>query len=54
MSEYRKTVAAVIGAIVTILATQGVSVEPEIVIAVTTLITALLVYLVPNDPRLTD
>ena len=54
MSEYRKTVAAVIGAIVTILATQGVSVNQEIVVAVTTLITVALVYLVPNSPKLTD
>ena len=38
-----------IGAIVTILATQGISVDAEIVTAVTTLLTALAVWLVPND-----
>jgi hypothetical protein len=48
LSQYRKTVIAVIGAIVTILATQGVSVDQEIVTAVTTLITAALVFIVPN------
>jgi hypothetical protein len=48
---HRKFVAAVIGAIVTIAATQGFTVDPELVAAVTTLITALVVYLVPNGPH---
>ena len=48
MSQYRKFVAAVIGAIVTLLATQGVSVDAEIVTAVTTLLTAVAVLLIPN------
>ena len=48
MAQYRKFVAAVIGAIVTILATQGFSVDPEIAAAVTTLLTAVVVLLVPN------
>lgn len=51
MANHRKLIAAVIGAIVTILATQGVSVDPEIVAAVTTLLTAVAVYLVPNAPN---
>jgi hypothetical protein len=50
MANHRKLIAAVIGAIVTILATQGVSVDSEIVTVVTTLLTALAVYLVPNAP----
>jgi hypothetical protein len=50
MATHRKFIAAVIGAIVTILATQGVSVDPEIVAAVTTLVTAIVVWLVPNAP----
>jgi uncharacterized membrane protein (DUF441 family) len=49
MPQYRKFIAAVIGAIVTILATQGVSVDPEIVTAVTTLLTAIAVLLIPNQ-----
>jgi len=52
MANHRKLIAAVIGAIVTILATQGVSVDPEIVAAVTTLLTAAAVYLVPNTPKI--
>lgn len=48
MSQYRKFVAAVIGAIVTLLATQGVSVDAEIVTAVTTLLTAVAVLVIPN------
>lgn len=48
---HRKFIAAVIGAIVTILATQGFSVDPEIAAAVTTLVTAVAVYLVPNGPK---
>jgi len=50
--SHRKLIAAVIGAIVTILATQGFSVDAEIVAAVTTLLTALAVYLVPNGPQI--
>ena len=49
--SHKKFIAAVIGAIVTILATQGVSVDPEIVAAVTTLLTAAAVYLIPNGPQ---
>jgi uncharacterized paraquat-inducible protein A len=41
-------IAAVIGAIVTIAAVSGFSVDAEIVAAVTTLVTAIVVYLVPN------
>jgi hypothetical protein len=48
-TQYRKAIAAVIGAIVTILATQGISVDAELVAAVTTLLTALAVWLIPND-----
>ena len=48
MTHYRKFIAAVVGAIVTIAATQGFSVDPEIVAAVTTLLTAVAVLIVPN------
>ena len=48
MAEYKKSIVAVIGAIVTILAVNGVDVDPELVAAVTTLITASLVWWVPN------
>jgi len=49
LTHYRKFIAAVIGAIVTILATQDVSVDPEIAAAVTTLVTAVAVLLIPNE-----
>ena len=49
MNQYRKTVTAVLGAIVTILALYGVNIDPELTAAFTTLITAVLVYLVPNE-----
>lgn len=48
IAKYRKFIAAVIGAIVTILATQDVSVDPEIVAAATTLLTAIAVLAIPN------
>lgn len=48
MAEYKKSIVAVIGAIVTILAVNGVDVDPELVAAVTTLVTASLVWWVPN------
>lgn len=48
VAKYRKFIAAVIGAIVTILATQDVSVDPEIVAAATTLLTAIAVLVIPN------
>lgn len=47
--NHRKMIAAVIGAIVTIAAVAGFSVDAEIVAAVTTLVTAIVVYLVPNN-----
>jgi hypothetical protein len=53
MAQYRKFVAAVVGAIVTIAATQGFSVDPEIVAAATTLLTAAAVLLVPNRSSIT-
>jgi hypothetical protein len=49
LTRYRKTVIAVIGAVVSILAIQGIDVDPELVGAVTTLATAALVFLVPNE-----
>jgi hypothetical protein len=49
LSQYRKSVVALIGAVVTILALNGVNVDAEIVTAITTLITASLVFVVPND-----
>ena len=49
LSQYRKTAIAVIGAVVTILAINGVDLDPELVTAITTLITAALVFAVPNE-----
>lgn len=56
MSQYRKTVAAVVGAIVTILVASGIieGIDPSIQAAVTTLLTAAAVYLVPNIKQFTD
>jgi uncharacterized membrane protein len=49
LSQYRKSVVALIGAVVTILALNGVDVDPEMVTAITTLVTASLVFVVPNE-----
>jgi hypothetical protein len=49
LSQYRKTTTAIIGAVVSILAINGVNLDPELVIAITTLVTAALVFLVPNE-----
>lgn len=49
LTEYRKSAVAIIGAIITILAVWGVEVDPQLVAAITTLVTAGLVWLIPND-----
>ena len=49
MNKYRKAVVAVVGAVVAILATQGIDVDEGTTTAVVTLVTSLLVFLVPND-----
>lgn len=49
MTRYRKLAAAIIGAVVTILAVWQIDVDPQIVAAATTLLTAALVWLLPND-----
>jgi hypothetical protein len=49
LSQYKKSAIAIIGAVVTVLAIAGIELDPEIVAAVTTLITASLVWWVPND-----
>ena len=49
LASYRKTIVAVIGAVVTILAINGVETDPELVTAITTLATAAVVWFVPND-----
>ena len=49
MAQYRKAVVAVVGAIVAILATQGIDVDPTVSTAVVTLVTAFLVERIPND-----
>ena len=52
MSEYRKTIAAAVGAVITILSAAGVGdvVDPLIQTAIVTLLTVVAVYLVPNLP----
>lgn len=49
MNRYRKAVVAVVGAVVAILATQGIDVDPTVSTAVITLVTAFLVGRVPNE-----
>lgn len=48
MQSYRKAVVAVVGAVVAILAVQGIDVDPTLSTAVVTLITAFLVERIPN------
>lgn len=48
LTQYRKSLVAIIGAVVSILAINGVDLDPELVAAITTLLTASLVWLVPN------
>jgi hypothetical protein len=55
LSEYRKAIVSAVAVVVAILATQGIEVDTEIVAAVTTLLTAFLVWRVPNaDPPAVD
>lgn len=55
LAEYRKSAVAIIGAIVTVLAVAGFNLDPQVVAAVTTLVTAGLVWFVPNgDPGFDD
>jgi uncharacterized membrane protein len=47
-SPNKAIVAAVIGALVTVLAALGVEVEPELAAAIVTIVATLAVYIVPN------
>lgn len=49
MKSYRKVVAALVGALVVFLHNEGVDVAEDVSEAAITLITAALVYLVPNE-----
>lgn len=48
LSRYAKSVTAAIGAVVTILAIYGIDADPELVAAITTIVTSALVWYVPN------
>lgn len=48
MSKYAKSATAVIGAVVTILAINGIDLDPALVAAITTIVTSALVWYVPN------
>jgi len=48
LTKYRKSAIALIGAVVTLAGIYGIDIEPELVAAVTTLVTASLVLWVPN------
>lgn len=49
MSPYRKVVVALVGALVVFLHNEGIEVAEDVSEAAITLITAALVYLVPNN-----
>ena len=51
MTNYRKSIAAAVGAILTILSATGVVdvVNPEVQTAIVTLLTVAAVYLLPNN-----
>jgi hypothetical protein len=46
----QKAIVAVVGAVVTVLAVAGIEADDGIVAAVSTLLTAVAVYLIPNTP----
>lgn len=48
LTKYRKSAIALIGALATLAGIYGIEVDPELVAAVTTLVTASLVWWVPN------
>jgi len=48
-SEYKKTIVAVIGAVISILAIYGVDIDPELSVAVTTILTAVAVWWFKNE-----
>jgi hypothetical protein len=45
----QKAVVAVVGAVVTVLAVAGIDADPEVVAAVSTVITAVAVWAIPNS-----
>jgi hypothetical protein len=49
LAEARKFIVALIGAVVTILALNGIEVDQDLIAAITTLVTAGLVWVVPNE-----
>lgn len=49
LARYRKATTALIGSVVSILAISGVDLDPELVVAVTTIITSVLVFAIPNE-----
>ena len=49
MSAYRKAIAAVVGAVVVYLHNEGVEIAEDVSEGVIALLSALAVYLVPND-----
>ena len=53
MSESRKSIAAAVGAVITILSATGLVdvVDPQVQTAIVTLLTVAAVYLVPNLPK---
>lgn len=49
LSQYKKTVVAVIGAVVSVLAVNNIDVDPSYVVLATTLITAFGVFWFRNE-----
>jgi len=50
LAEYKKTIAAVVGAAVSVAATYGLNVDPSVTVLVTSLLTAVAVWWVSNKP----
>ena len=48
MQKYNKAIAAAVAAIASILATQGIDLEPDFEAAVVTVVTTFAVWLIPN------
>ena len=48
MTRYNKAIAAPVAALISILSTQGIDVDPDVETAIVTLVTAAVVWLIPN------
>lgn len=49
LAEYKKTVAAIVGAAVSVAATYGLNIDPSVTVLVTSLLTAVGVWYFRNE-----